>query len=85
MKFDIKYNIDELINKIETSYMQKAYLSTKLGKEYIIGNIESSQLIDLGFELVSKSNECGINTPIYRLGNIEAIYIQSLLHIYEVE
>lgn len=80
----INYNLKSVIEKLETSAGQKAYLENKLDDEYIIGNITTEDLLDIGFEFIYESNSCGLQTPIYRFGNIEAIYVGQLLHVYKI-
>ena len=80
----IKYDLKSIVNKIETSTGQIAYLSKKLDEEYIIGNVDTTDLEKLGFTLLYISNDCGLRTPIYRYGNIEAIYVGQLLHVYKI-
>lgn len=80
----IKYDLKSIVNKIETSTNQTAYLSTKLDEEYIIGNVDTTDLEELGFTILYTSNDCGVKTPIYRYGNIEAIYVGQLLHVYKI-
>lgn len=81
---DVKYDLASIVALIEEESGQKARLDTKLGTDYMIGNVEVDTLTDIGFENVGMTNKCGFITPIYKLGNIEAIYIEQILFIYSV-
>ena len=78
------FNLEKVVTKLEEITGQKAHKETKLKTDYQIGNIEVTDLEDLGFEFVGYSNGAGYETPVYRMGNIEAIYIGQTLHIYEI-
>lgn len=77
------YDVKVVIEKIEKATNQKAHLDTKLKVDYVIGNVTEQQLIDLGFVFVEMSNKIGNVCPIYRMGNIEAIFNGNLLYIRE--
>ena len=49
----------------------------------MIGNLDEDTLFDIGFAFITMSNKGGFKTPIYRMGNIEAIFVDQILHVYE--
>ena len=80
----IKYDLASVVKEIEETSGQKARLDTKLGTDYLLSNVELNTLTDMGFEYIGMTNKCGFSTPIYKLGNIEAVYIEQRLCIYSV-
>lgn len=78
------FNLEVIVKKLETITKQKAHKETKLGIEYVMGNVTTEKLEEAEFKLVGYANKCGSQTPIYRYGNIEALYIEQLLHIYSI-
>ena len=50
----------------------------------MIGNVTEENLIDIGFKCFGPTNKAGYETYIYRMGNIEAVFIEEVLHIYDL-
>lgn len=78
------YDLSTIVELFSQQSGHKAYLDDKFKTEYIIGNVTEQDLIDFGFTKTSISNKCGVYTPIYRYGNIEAIYVEQLVHMYTI-
>lgn len=78
------YNINSIVAKLEELTGQKVVKDTILNTDYMFGNIDENVLVNMGFEFVSMSNNSGFKTPIYKLGNIEAVFVDQILHIFEV-
>lgn len=81
---DVKYDLVSIVKEIEKASDEKATLDNKFGTDYLIGNVDMDTLTNLGFENVGKTNKCGFVTPLFKLGNIEAIYIEQRLCVYSV-
>lgn len=81
---DIKYDLKSIVRIIEEKSGQKAKLDTKLGTDYLFSNVELDTITGIGFKFKEMTNKCGFVTPIYKLGNIEAIYIEQILYVYNV-
>lgn len=81
---DVIFDITSIAKQLETATGVKLKLANLIDPEYIaIGQITEQQLKDFGFEFVSYSSY--IKCPIYRYGaNIEAIFNESILHIYDL-
>lgn len=77
------YNLDVVVKKIETVSGHKAVKDNIFRTEYMIGNLDEDTLFDIGFVFVTMSNRGGFKTPIYRMGNIEAVFVDQILHVYE--
>jgi hypothetical protein len=78
------YDLQTIADMVALNIGQKARLDEKFKQEYLIGNVKTDDLIAIGFEFVGLSNKCGFETPIYRFGNIEAFYIEQILHLCDV-
>lgn len=81
---NVKYDLTAITKIIETNSNQKARLDTKLGTDYMISNVDVDTLTDIGFVYVGNTNKCGFVTPMFRLGNVEAIYIEHILYVYTI-
>lgn len=79
-----RYNLSNIIKNFEQKTNQKAVTDMLFGTDYMFGNIDENTLLDFGFEFITMSNKAGFDTPIYRMGNIEAVFIGQVLHIYEI-
>lgn len=78
------FDLNIIVAELEKVTKQKAHKETKLGVEYVMGNVTEQQLLEANFKLVGYANKKEHMTPIYRFGNIEALYIDQLLHIYAI-
>lgn len=80
---DIKYDISNIVAQIETATGVKLKLVNQYDPEYIAsGQISEEDLFALNFEFSGYSSY--IKCPIYRLGNIEAIFNETILHLYDI-
>lgn len=76
-----KINLKKSINEIATALDAKAELCEKFGTEYKLYFVTNEKLENFGFEFV------GFNVlhhnPMYRYENLEAIFEDSVLYLYE--
>ena len=81
---DVVFDIDVVIKKIEEATDVKFKSKGEFDIEYIsLGQVTEKDLTDLGFEFTGYSS--GVKCPMYRIGkNIEAIFDESILHIYDL-
>lgn len=77
------YNLESIVTALEKKSKQKAIVDKIFNTDYMFGNIDEAMLKDVGFEFVTMSNKAGFKTPIYRMGNIEAVFVDQILHMYE--
>lgn len=77
-----KFVLKDIIKKLAENLNTKATLDNKFELEYILPNVTEEQLLEQGFEYVGKSQYT--NYPMYRKENLEALFLDSVLHIYEV-
>lgn len=73
------YDLELIVKEIEKVSNQKAKFDTYLKQEYLIGNVEEEHLLQVGFEFIEYGQYN--HYPIYKFGNILAIYIGNVLHI----
>ena len=74
--FDLKL----IVQKIEKVSGQKAKFDTYLKQEYLMGsNVTEEHLLDVGFKFVEYGQYN--HYPIYKYGDILAIYIGNVLHV----
>ena len=78
-------SIKTVISAIEQLSGKKAKLVNKYEPEFIIEGITEKILINVGFEYIGKSNKIGIECPMYELYNIEAMFVDTTLHIVDNE
>ena len=78
------YNLDIIVEEFEKVSGEKAVKEMIFKTDYMFGNITEEMLLDFGFEFVTMSNKAGFDTPIYRLGNIEAVFVGQILHMYKM-
>lgn len=73
------YDLDVVASIIAEKGNSKAIKDTKFGLEYLIPNISEEQLIEVGFKFkeYSSYHRC----PTYEMGNIYALYNDTVLHI----
>ena len=80
---EIKYDIDSVATQIETATGIKMKLVNEFDPEYIsLGQITEDDLVDLGFEFSGYSSY--VKCPVYKLNNIEAIFDDTILHLYDL-
>lgn len=81
---DIIYDINIVINLLETATDVKFKKEREYDSEYVAGGqITENQLVDLGFRFHEYSSY--MKCPIYKLGNnIEAIFDETILHVYDL-
>ena len=81
---DIVFNIEVVVNKLSQQTGVSFKLKNMQSPEYVAqGQINETDLISMGFEFIGMSSY--IKCPIYRFGkNIEAIFNESILHIYDL-
>lgn len=81
---DVVFDIETVVTMLEDATDVKFKLASEFDKEYVAqGQVTEQQLTDIGFEYVGISS--GIKCPMYQFGkNIEAIFDESLLHIYDL-
>ena len=81
---DAIYTIENVVKIIESATDVKMKKVNNLDAEYIsLGQITEEQLLDIGFVFSDFSSY--IKCPIYKLGkNIEAIFNETILHIYDL-
>lgn len=77
----IKFILEYKIKDIEKQLGTKAIFNKQFN-EYILTGVSEEKLLELGFEFCGYSLRT--NNPMYRYENIEAIYEQQNLHIYEI-
>lgn len=77
-----RYKLENVIADIKNKVSNITVTGyNKLQKEYQIYNIFETDIINtMKFEFIGKSSS---GYPIYRLGNIECVFIEDVLHIYE--
>lgn len=76
------YNVKDIINEIEKLSHKKSKCVNEYAKEYIFtGPIGESTLEEVGFVFIEYSSY--IKCPVYKLGNIVAIYNENVLHIID--
>ena len=76
------YDLETIVKQLEALVGHKATLDRKFRLEYLLGYITDEQLTSFGFKFISMSNGSGDETPIYRFGDIEAVFVGSIAHIY---
>lgn len=81
---NVIFDIKTVVDKVQASTNVKFVLKNVQAPEYVAtGNIKEDDLIALGFKYIGKSSY--VVCPIYKYGsNIEAVFIGSLLHIYNL-
>ena len=79
-----KYILSNIVKSFEQKTGQKPVKDMMFNTDYMFGNIDEDTLLDFGFKFITMSNKAGFDTPIYRMGNIEAVFIGQVLHIYEI-
>lgn len=79
------YDIKEIIKTLETTSGNKASLDNKFKIDYVVGNVDEDSLLSIGFAFYEYGKMLNSKVPIYRLGNIEAIYIDNLLYIHQAQ
>ena len=81
---NVKYDLEKVVKEIENVTGQKAIKDQIFKTTYLIGNVEENDLIDIGFKCFGNTNRAGFETPLYKMGNIEAIFIEQVLNVAEV-
>lgn len=79
------FSIKTVIPAIEQLSGKKAKLVNKYEPEFVIEGVTDEMLINVGFEYVGKGNKIGIECPLYRLNNLEAMFINTTLHVVDNE
>lgn len=77
-KFSLKNIAEDMAKKFGTNLQ----LDDKFKQEYLLYNVEENDLLEYGFVYVGTSDYLKCN--IYRKENIEATFIEDVLHIYEI-
>lgn len=78
----VKFILKNKIKDIATQLNTEATLDTKFEQEYLLPNVTEESLLEYGFTFI---NYDSLNKyPIYRLENLEAIFSEGILHIYEI-
>lgn len=81
---NVKFDVENIVKELENATEQKAHKDKLFNNVYLIGNITEDNLLDLGFKCYGLSNKSGYETYLYRLGNIEAIFVDQVVHISEI-
>lgn len=76
------YDVKVIAEMLAKTTNQKVYLDPVLKSDYIMGNISEKDLIEFGFAYMGMSNPAGDSCPIYRMGNIEAVYNGNKLYVH---
>ena len=81
---DVVFSIENVVKQLEDSTNVKFKLKNIQSPEYVAtGIIQETDLTDFGFKFIGYSSY--VKCPIYRYGaNIEAIFNESILHIYDL-
>ena len=80
----IEFNLDEIIRDIATS-LNTTYRKVEkypYSREYILPNVNESDLIDYGFEY--KGLTTSTKMPMYEYENLIAYFDYQQLHIYQL-
>lgn len=81
----VLYNLEQVVKSLEDISGQKAVVDKVFNTTYLMGNMTEDNLLDVGFKCFGPTNKGGFDTYIYRLGkNIEACFIEQILHITEI-
>ena len=78
------YKLEDVVKLLEDTVGQKAVLDNIFKTTYLLGNVTEENLLDNGFKCFGPTNKAGYVTYMYRLGNIEAVFIEEILHIYDL-
>lgn len=81
---NVKYDLEKVVKEIEKVTGQKAVKDQIFKTTYLIGHVEEENLIDIGFKCFGNTNRAGFVTPLYKMGNIEAVFIEQVLHVAEI-
>lgn len=75
------YKLEDIVKLIENECGQKARLERKFSKEYLIGKVTEENLLNIGFKFkeYTQYDIC----PMYTMGNIVALFDDTILHIME--
>ena len=81
---DITFTLEYVVNKLSEDTGVSFKLKNVQSPEYVSqGQIAEQDLLNMGFEYIGMSSY--VKCPIYRYGkNIEAIFMESILHIYDL-
>ena len=82
---DITFDIETVVTRLQNDANVKFKLKNVQSPEYVAtGAIQEKTITDFGFRFVGYSSY--IKCPIYRYGrNIEALFNETILHIYDLE
>lgn len=78
------YNLETVVKILEDTVGKKAVKENLFKLDYLLGGVTEENLIDNNFKCFGPTNKAGYDTYIYRLGNIEAVFIENVLHIYDL-
>ena len=78
------YNLETVVKILEDTVGKKAVKENLFKLDYLLGGVTEENLIDNNFKCFGPTNKAGYDTYIYRLGNIEAVFIENILHIYDL-
>ena len=78
------YNLEAVVKILEDTVGKKAVKDNIFKLDYLLGGVTEDNLIDNNFKCFGQTNKGGYVTYMYRLGNIEAVFIENILHIYDL-
>lgn len=78
------YDLEAVVKILEDTVGKKAVKDNLFKLDYLLGGVTEDDLIDNNFKCFGPTNKAGYDTYIYRLGNIEAVFIENVLHIYDL-
>lgn len=78
------YDLENIVERVEQAVDGKAVKDNIFNLSYMIGNVTEEDLLDIGFKCFGPTNKAGYVTYMYRIGNIEAVFIEEVLHIYDL-
>lgn len=78
------YDLEAVVKILEDTVGKKAVKENLFKLDYLLGGVTEENLIDNNFKCFGPTNKAGYDTYIYRLGNIEAVFIENVLHIYDL-
>lgn len=77
------YDIEAIVKMIEAKAGTKAKRVNLYEPEYTIGRVTVEHLTEIGFTFKEMSNSIGVVCPIYEMGNLEALFNDTILHVID--
>lgn len=78
------YKLEDIVKILEDAVEGKAVKDNLFKNSYLLGNVTEEILLENDFKCFGPTNKAGYYTYMYRLGNIEAVFIEEVLHIYDL-